>query len=281
MNRIRHIALVVSDMDKAAEYYKKTFGFVEAGREYQDTGSGIYLTDGEINMALLNYKSDAMAGLKNSSRFIGAHHFGIQVEDVDQAQAVAEKHGGTFHFDLGHDKEGNFERKLKDPNGVIFDVSKGGWVGTPTRHVKGDEKPAPKPKTTNRIRHIAITSPDPEKTGKFYGDAFGLKKVGNTKSSFGDGVYLTDGYITLAILKYHDDATSGRGKDFLGTHHFGVKVENLEAAGDSVKANGGKFFADLPIDKTSLFFERKFRDPDGIIFDLSQNGWATTPQANA
>lgn len=133
MNRIRHIALVVSDMDKAADYYKKTFGFVEAGREYQDTGSGIYLSDGEINMALLNYKSDAMAGIKNASRFIGAHHFGIQVEDADQAQAVAEKHGGTFHFDLGHDKEGNFERKLKDPNGVIFDVNWKGWAMTSSK----------------------------------------------------------------------------------------------------------------------------------------------------
>ncbi|MSP51335.1 MAG: hypothetical protein EXQ91_02920 [Alphaproteobacteria bacterium] len=273
MNRIRHIAIVVTDMEKASDYYKSVFGLVEAGRDYTPTGNGLYLSDGEINLALLNYKSDAMAGIKNSGRFIGAHHFGIQVEDVDKAQAVVEKNGGSFHFDLGHEKEGNFERKLRDPNGVIFDVSKGGWVGTPTRNVKTDKKPAPKPTKSAKIRHIAITSPDPEKTAKFYEISFGLKRVGDTKSELSDGIYLTDGYITLAILKYLDDKASGRGEGFIGTHHFGLQVESLEESGDKVTAAGGKFFFDVPGDNDSLYFERKYRDPDGIIFDISKNGW--------
>ena len=42
-----------------------------------------------------------------------------------------EANGGKFFFDLGNDAEKeNFERKFKDPDGVIFDVSKHGWVGT-------------------------------------------------------------------------------------------------------------------------------------------------------
>ena len=27
------------------------------------------------------------------------------------------------------------------------------------------------------------------------------------------------------------------------------------------------------LEKESLHFERKYRDPDGVIFDISQNGW--------
>jgi methylmalonyl-CoA/ethylmalonyl-CoA epimerase len=30
---------------------------------------------------------------------------------------------------------------------------------------------------------------------------------------------------------------------------------------------------DLPHDKASLYYEMKFRDPDGIVFDISQGGW--------
>ena len=31
-------------------------------------------------------------------------------------------------FDLGEERKGNFERKFKDPDGVIFDISEKGWL---------------------------------------------------------------------------------------------------------------------------------------------------------
>ena len=55
---------------------------------------------------------------------------------LDQATAPAllatkiEAAGGKFFFDLGDERSGNFERKFKDPDGVIFDISKHGWQGT-------------------------------------------------------------------------------------------------------------------------------------------------------
>ena len=48
-----------------------------------------------------------------------------------------------------------------------------------------------------RIKHIAIRTPYPEKTAAFYKDVFGLKEVGQARAR----VYLSDGYINLAILK--------------------------------------------------------------------------------
>jgi len=33
---------------------------------------------------------------------------------------------------------------------------------------------------------------------------------------------------------------------------------------------------DLPVEKESLCYEKKYRDPDGIIFDISHNGWVGT-----
>ena len=55
---------------------------------------------------------------------------------------------------------------------------------------------------TAKLRHIAITTPDPWKTAEFYMNAFGLKKVGETDSTLAIGVYLSDGVINMALLKY-------------------------------------------------------------------------------
>jgi predicted enzyme related to lactoylglutathione lyase len=56
--------------------------------------------------------------------------FGFQVDDLAETQRRIEANGGKFFFDLGDERHGNFERKFKDPDGVIFDISKHGWQGT-------------------------------------------------------------------------------------------------------------------------------------------------------
>jgi methylmalonyl-CoA/ethylmalonyl-CoA epimerase len=126
-----------------------------------------------------------------------------------------------------------------------------------------------------KIRHIALSVPDPEKSSAFYQKTFGLAEVGRTDSPLATGVYLSDGTICLALLKYKTDEAAGveRGKDWVGVHHLGFWVDDLEGAGRSVEDNGGQFFLDLPMAKESLYYEKKYRDPDGIIFDLSHNGW--------
>jgi len=130
MARLRHFAVVVKDLDKAAAFYRDVFDLKRVGREDLDMGSAIYMTDGVINLALLNFKGDKGHGLADPKAFVGAHHFGFQVDDLAEAQKRIEQAGGTFFFDLGDERHGNFERKFKDPDGVIFDISQRGWVGT-------------------------------------------------------------------------------------------------------------------------------------------------------
>jgi len=129
-----------------------------------------------------------------------------------------------------------------------------------------------------KLRHLAIACDDIEATAKFYEDVFGMERVGDSYSSMADGIYLSDGVINLAILDYKSDEAAGaeRGKDYVGVHHFGFWVEDLKQAEKSIEANGGEFFFDLPVDKDSLYFEKKYRDPNGIIFDISHNGWVGT-----
>ena len=131
MARLRHFAIVVRDLEKSARFYEEVFELRRVGQETLDFAAAVYLSDGVINLALLNYFGERGSGLTDAKNFVGAHHFGFQVEDLAAARERIEAAGGTFFFDLGNDPEKvNFERKFKDPDGIIFDISEKGWLGT-------------------------------------------------------------------------------------------------------------------------------------------------------
>src|ERR1700751_5672780 len=85
MARLRHFAVCVKDLDKAAEFYANVFDLKRIGREDLDIGSAIYMSDGVINLALLNFKGKAgskASDIKEGTTVVGAHHFGFQVDDL-------------------------------------------------------------------------------------------------------------------------------------------------------------------------------------------------------
>jgi predicted enzyme related to lactoylglutathione lyase len=133
MARLRHIAVCVRDLEKAAKFYQDVFELKQDGREDIDIGSAIYMSDGVINLALLNFSGSRGNDLKDPKSAVGANHFGFQVDDLAETQRRIEASGGTFFFDLGEERKGNFERKFKDPDGVVFDISEHGWIGTDGR----------------------------------------------------------------------------------------------------------------------------------------------------
>jgi methylmalonyl-CoA/ethylmalonyl-CoA epimerase len=126
-----------------------------------------------------------------------------------------------------------------------------------------------------KLRHIAIAVPDVESSAQFYEKVFEMERVGTTDSDLATGIYLSDGVICLALLNYKTDEAAGteRGKDYVGVHHVGFWVDDLDDMEKSIENGGGTFFLDLPEAKDSLYYEKKYRDPDGIIFDISHNGW--------
>jgi catechol 2,3-dioxygenase-like lactoylglutathione lyase family enzyme len=133
MARLRHIAVAVKDPEKVAAFYERAFGLKRVGAVTGALATGVYLSDGEVNLALLKYRGERGSGLEDAENFVGTHHFGFQVDSLEQAQKAIESSGGTFFFDLGEEQEENFERKFKDPDGVIFDISQKGWVGTASK----------------------------------------------------------------------------------------------------------------------------------------------------
>ena len=100
-----------------------------------------------------------------------------------------------------------------------------------------------------RIKHIAIRTPDPEKTAAFYRDVFGLKEVGQART----GYYLSDGYINLAILKTTDHNPDEQ-PGVVGLDHFGFLVEDLdETAVAPLLASVGRRY-EFQVDHAALDF---------------------------
>jgi catechol 2,3-dioxygenase-like lactoylglutathione lyase family enzyme len=133
MARIRHIALVVKDLEATAEFYQKALGLSRTEISEGPTARRIYLSDGHVNLALLQYKGEAGSGLKDAASYVGIHHFGFQVDDLSAQQKQIEDAGGEFFFDLGDPDDDDFERKFKDPNGIIFDINYKGWELTESK----------------------------------------------------------------------------------------------------------------------------------------------------
>lgn len=130
MAKLRHIALVVKDLERSANFYASAFGMQRSELSEGPTARRIYLSDGVINLALLQYKGTTGSGLDDPSKFVGAHHFGFQVDDLEESRAAIEAAGGTYFFDLGQEGDEGFERKFKDPDGIIVDINTDGWALT-------------------------------------------------------------------------------------------------------------------------------------------------------
>lgn len=121
------------------------------------------------------------------------------------------------------------------------------------------------------LRHIALATKDPEATASFYRQAFGFEEVGRLDVDLGEGIFLTDGTLNLAVIRFKIDQV-GCGLDYVGIHHFGVLCEDLEGQSAKVEKMGAECVVEKPKDAEG-FFEVKYRGPDGVIFDLTDHPW--------
>src|ERR1700719_2546322 len=132
MPRIKHIALTTKEPAKVAAFYRDAFGMQEIRRT---PNGAVFLTDGYINWAILNWKTEKSADVgANGPNYSGIHHFGFEVEDLDEAAANLERaQGERLEEKAGLDMEmaagghRNFEMKWAGPDGVVIDISHTGW----------------------------------------------------------------------------------------------------------------------------------------------------------
>jgi hypothetical protein len=110
----------------------------------------------------------------------------------------------------------------------------------------------------------------------------GIAKIYSAGAS---GFHLTDGAINFAVLKFKNDQTAGvpQGKAYAGLHHIGFGVDSIEEADKKLTIAGAPIRDDindaLGLGKgqpSHVNAEVKYSAPDGVIIDISANGWAGT-----
>ncbi len=135
-----------------------------------------------------------------------------------------------------------------------------------------------------KIKHIALTTENPAAVAAFYKEAFDMEEI---RTSPNGAVFLTDGYINLAILnwKTEQDADVGANRpNYSGIHHIGFQVDDLDQAceqlekskGEQLSTREGVDRAMAPTGGGRRNFEMKWGGPDGVVIDISQTGWAGT-----
>ncbi|MGH8666931.1 MAG: VOC family protein [Burkholderiales bacterium] len=140
MAQIRHIAIQTQDEEATANFYVENFGLTKVRKLESERTSGYYLTDGHINLAILRFKNDVVAGAERGKGWSGIHHIGFQVESLEEIERKLETSGAKPREDINaalgiaqggpRVGEGNVEVRYSGPDNVNFDVSETGWVGT-------------------------------------------------------------------------------------------------------------------------------------------------------
>lgn len=122
-----------------------------------------------------------------------------------------------------------------------------------------------------KLRHIALSVSDCTKARKFFEDAFDMKTVGSVGERV---VYMSDGTMNVALIN-RGGRPLGWDKEelFFGVDHFGMWVDDIKAARAKVEAAGAKYVMGNESGDKNVFYEIKYRDPLGNLFDLTANGW--------
>jgi catechol 2,3-dioxygenase-like lactoylglutathione lyase family enzyme len=137
MPQIKHIAIATNDAEKTAKFYQEVFGLREVARLQSDNANGFMLSDGNVNMAILDFQNDAVAGERGKD-WEGIHHIGFEVESLEETEArlsaanskPMDEVNHALHAGMAGPRTQNVETKYEGPNGEMIDVSETGWVGT-------------------------------------------------------------------------------------------------------------------------------------------------------
>ena len=153
MAKLKHVAITTQDPTKTANFYKDAFELEEVGKIDSDLVEGYFLTDGNVNLAILKFKNEAVAGKEFGTSYTGIHHIGFEVDDMAKSAEKLQKLDSFPRDDInnvlnpamkdinegmgapaasmegGHSLR-NVEVKYSAPDGVMIDISQTGWVGT-------------------------------------------------------------------------------------------------------------------------------------------------------
>ncbi|HSA89460.1 MAG TPA: VOC family protein [Burkholderiales bacterium] len=118
MNRIVHLALKVEDLERTTEFYRRVFGFVEMNTEKVRDHTSRHLSDGALDIALIQYDAGTQsAESKAAGEGPCIHHFAVEVDDVAKATEQVKGYGCEIISDPGV-----IPVKFRAPGGTVCEL---------------------------------------------------------------------------------------------------------------------------------------------------------------
>lgn len=216
--KIQHAAIISENFVREARFFEAVFGMKRSkpGSEEEQkairTNYAVSVSDGYVGMTIIGRKPGYVPGL---------HHFGLDVDDVDEAirrikkaypeVAVLKRPSNRPFATYGaHDPEGNY-----------FDLTQEGMTNRRDVYVE-QQREQPR-----RMHHIKLRVMNAPAMAAFYRDLFDLKE--EDKALEDPNFYLTDGRMTLIVAPWRMSDFEGAGIDRPGIEHLGFKVESVKA----------------------------------------------------
>lgn len=127
--RIRHMGIVVQDLERTAEFYENVLGFKRLGDVRTPghfPGKALDLSDGEVNYSLLQ-PNETVERSAWSQGAMGPNHIGVTIEDTGAVVKALDERGIEIYGAEDADPPRFF--KFRDPDGVEVDVAtpERGW----------------------------------------------------------------------------------------------------------------------------------------------------------
>jgi predicted enzyme related to lactoylglutathione lyase len=271
LTKIKHFAIVSENFVREAKFYESVFGMKRSkpGSEEEQkavrTNYAVSISDGNVGVTMIGRKPGYVPGL---------HHFGVDVDDVDDATARIKKNYPEVAVLKRPSNRPFATYGAHDPEGNYFDLTQ---EGMSNRRDVYNEQQREQPR---RVHHLKLRVMNPARIAAFYRDSFDLQEA--EKALEDPNFYLTDGKVTLIIAPWKVSDFEGAGIDRPGLEHVGFKVENVaevkkelamlrEADPDMrerIIAEPSEGERRVALIASCRHAEEVFSSPDGIFIDV-------------
>ena len=274
LTRIQHAAIVSENFVREAKFYEAVFGMKRSkpGSAEEEkairTNYAVSIGDGYVGVTVIGRKPGYVPGL---------HHFGVDVDDVDEAIARIKKNHPEVAVLKRPSNRPFATFGAHDPEGNYFDVTQEGMSNRRDVYVE-QQREHPR-----RIHHLKLRVMKPSAIAAFYRDMLDLKEA--DKALEDPNFYLTDGKMTLIIAPWKMSDFEGAGIDRPGLEHIGFKVESVDAVKKEITAlrDASPEMRERTISEPSEGERRlalvascrhgqhQFSSPDGVFIDICES----------
>jgi catechol 2,3-dioxygenase-like lactoylglutathione lyase family enzyme len=227
MPKLNHIAAIALDPQAAATFYATIFNMCCSWGI-----AGATARDGYVGLNF-NPRHSGRPGP------VGLDHFGIEVEDIEDSFAMAEKKYPTVEWVKRSGTRPYAQVGIHDPDGQVVDINQRNMnkaiseVTTKGLYLEEDTE------QERHVEYLALRSVDPADCAAFYHDVFKLTPLNRQEDD--DTYSLSDGRVTLKLIPWKITDYAGADANRPMLDHIGFRVEDADKVHQEILDYNGRF----------------------------------------